>query len=80
MDKIPRIPLLEHDSAEAAGLLALGAALAKPVVCLAHVTNTMATREEDFEKGGDAGLEDSLSVCGAALEAALAFAGERARP
>ncbi|HZL97543.1 MAG TPA: nucleoside phosphorylase [Terriglobales bacterium] len=56
---------------EAAALFALGKALNKPVVCLAHVTNTMATREEDFEKGGDAGLADSLSVCVAALEAAL---------
>jgi len=56
---------------EAAALLTLGKVLNKPVVCLAHVTNTMATREEDFEKGGDAGLADSLSVCAAALEAAL---------
>lgn len=56
---------------EAAALLTLGAVCRKPVVCLAHVTNTMATREEDFEKGGDAGLADSLSVCVAVLEAAL---------
>ena len=56
---------------EAAALLTLGKVLYKPVVCLAHITNTMATREEDFEKGGDAGLADSLSVCAAALEAAL---------
>lgn len=56
---------------EAAALLTLGKVLNKPVVCLAHITNTMATREEDFEKGGDAGLADSLSVCAAALEAAL---------
>jgi uridine phosphorylase len=56
---------------EAAALLSLGKVLNKPVVCLAHVTNTMATREEDFEKGGDAGVADSLSVCAAALEAAL---------
>jgi uridine phosphorylase len=56
---------------EAAALLTLGKVLGKPVVCLAHVTNTMATREEDFGKGGDAGLADSLSVCAAALEAAL---------
>jgi hypothetical protein len=62
---------------EAAALLSLGKALGKPVVCLAHVTNTMATRTEDFEKGGDAGLADSLSVCAAALEAAVAYAGER---
>jgi uridine phosphorylase len=60
---------------EAAALLTLGNVLGKPVVCLAHVTNTMATREEDFEKGGDAGLSDSLSVCAAALEAALDHAG-----
>ena len=56
---------------EAAALLTLGKVLKKTVVCLAHVTNTMATREEDFEKGGDPGLADSLSVCVAALEAAL---------
>jgi len=42
---------------EAAALLAMGAAIGKSVVCLAHVTNAMATRGEDFEKGGDAGLE-----------------------
>ena len=59
---------------EAAALLTMGKALNKPVVCLAHVTNTMATRKEDFEKGGDAGLADSLSVCTAALEIALEHA------
>ena len=60
---------------EAAALLTLGKALDKSVVCIAHVTNSMATREEDFEKGGDAGLTNSLSVCVAALEAALEHAG-----
>lgn len=65
---------------EAAALLALGKALDKPVVCLANVTNTMATRDEDFEKGGDAGLADSLSVCAAALEAAVDHAGRRTAP
>jgi hypothetical protein len=40
----------------------------------------MATREEDFEKGGDAGLADSLSVCVAALEAALEHAGRKINP
>ncbi|MBI5420202.1 MAG: nucleoside phosphorylase [Deltaproteobacteria bacterium] len=59
---------------EAAALIALGAALGKPVVCLAHVTNAMATRGEDFEKGGDAGLEESLTVCALALSAALEHA------
>jgi uridine phosphorylase len=62
---------------EAAALLSLGQALGKPVVCLAHVTNTMATRTEDFEKGGDTGLADSLSVCATALEAALEHAGRK---
>lgn len=67
---------------EAAALLALGTVVGRPVVCLAHVTNTMATREEDFEKGGDAGLEESVAVCALALSAALehgdalAFRGE----
>ena len=61
---------------EAAALLALGAAIGKPVVCLAHVTNAMATRGEDFEKGGDAGLEESLTVCALALEAAVAHAAK----
>ena len=61
---------------EAAALLALGTALGKPVVCLVHVTNAMATRGDDFEKGGDAGIESSLSVCTAALEAAIEHAAE----
>lgn len=56
---------------EAAALLAMGTALGKPVACLAHVTNTMATRAEDFEKGGTIGLEEALKVCEAALEAAV---------
>ena len=47
---------------EAAALLSLGKALGKPVVCLAHVTNTMATRTEDFEKGGDAASSESASA------------------
>ncbi|GAB4364607.1 MAG: hypothetical protein Kow00128_06430 [Deltaproteobacteria bacterium] len=59
---------------EAAALLALGTALDKPIVCFAHVTNAMATRGDDFEKGGDPGLETALSVCAHALEAALAHA------
>jgi uridine phosphorylase len=60
---------------EAAALLTLGKALDKPIVCLAHVTNTMATRTEDFEKGGETGLEEALKVCELALDAALEQAG-----
>jgi hypothetical protein len=62
---------------EAAALLTLGKVLEKPVVCLAHVTNTMATREEDFEKGGDAGLAVSLSLCATALDTALEHPGKK---
>jgi uridine phosphorylase len=65
---------------EAAALLALGAAIGKPVVCLAHITNAMATRGEDFEKGGDAGLEESLAVCALAIEAAVVHAVEKKEP
>ena len=56
---------------EAAALLAMARALRKPVVCLAHVTNSMATRQEDFEKGGHDGLDEALEVCASALAAAL---------
>jgi uridine phosphorylase len=64
---------------EAAALLALGTAVGKPIVCLAHITNAMATRDEDFEKGGDAGLEESLAVCAQALAAALERPGKENR-
>jgi len=59
---------------EAAALLALGRALRRPVTCLAHVTNAMATRREDFEKGGHDGQEEALDVCARALAAAVAHA------
>lgn len=63
---------------EAAALLAMGTALKKPVVCLAHITNSMATREDDFEKGGDSGTHQALAFCAAALAATLKHAeGER---
>jgi uridine phosphorylase len=62
---------------EAAALLAMGQALGKHVTCLAHVTNAMATRPDDFEKGGHDGQEEALDVCRRALVAALAHA---ARP
>jgi uridine phosphorylase len=56
---------------EAAALLAMGAALGKPVLCLAHITNSMATREDDFEKGGDEGTQQALDFCAHALAAIL---------
>ena len=56
---------------EAAALLAMGRALRRPVACLAHVTNTMATRPDDFEKGGHGGQEEALDLCAAAVRAAV---------
>jgi uridine phosphorylase len=40
---------------EAAGLYAYAAARGRTVVCLAHITNAMATAGDDFEKGADNG-------------------------
>jgi uridine phosphorylase len=68
---------------EAAALLAMGRALGRPVACVAHVTNTMATRPGDFEKGGHDGQEEALELCARAVEAAVACArgsAERAKP
>jgi hypothetical protein len=56
---------------EAAALLAMAEALGKSVVCLAHITNAMATRADDFEKGGNDGTEAALKVCAIALATAL---------
>jgi uridine phosphorylase len=54
---------------EAAGLYAYAAARSAAVVCFAHVTNTMATDGDDFEKGVDAGVHDALAVAAAAARA-----------
>jgi uridine phosphorylase len=47
---------------EAAALYAYAAARHRDVVCVAHVTNTMATRGDDFEKGEDDGTHRILAV------------------
>jgi uridine phosphorylase len=47
---------------EAAALYAYATARRRRVVCLAHVTNTMATAGDDFEKGADNGVHDALAV------------------
>jgi uridine phosphorylase len=47
---------------EAAALYAYAAATGAPVVCLAHITNTMATTGDDFEKGEDNGAHDAMAV------------------
>jgi uridine phosphorylase len=47
---------------EAAALYAFARATNKYVLCLAHVTNTMAVAEQDFEKGEAEGTVDALRV------------------
>ncbi|MEJ0068276.1 MAG: nucleoside phosphorylase [Pseudomonadota bacterium] len=47
---------------EAAALYAFAAARAKPVLCLAHVTNQLGQVERDFEKGEHNGAEAALRV------------------
>jgi uridine phosphorylase len=50
---------------EAAALYAFAAARSARVLCLAHVTNTMAQGGDDFEKGEADGTADALEVLGA---------------
>jgi len=47
---------------EAAALYAYATARGRDVVCIAHVTNTMATHGDDFEKGDDNGTHRILAV------------------
>ncbi|AEA26509.1 phosphorylase family protein [Pseudonocardia dioxanivorans] len=54
---------------EAAALYAYAEASGRAVVCLAHVTNTMATAGDDFEKGQDNGVHDALAVVRAVVAA-----------
>jgi uridine phosphorylase len=53
---------------EAAALYTFARVANKEVLCLAHVTNTMAQTEQDFEKGEGEGTADALRV----LEAIIA--------
>ena len=54
---------------EAAALYAYATARGQDVVCLAHVTNTMAVAGDDFEKGNDNGATASLTVAAAVARA-----------
>ena len=54
---------------EAAGLYAFGRARAKPVICVAHVTNQLGCVEGDFEKGDHNGAEASLALVRTVSEA-----------
>jgi uridine phosphorylase len=47
---------------EAAALYAFAQHHDVPVICFAHLTNTMAQQEEDFEKGPKAGSIASLHL------------------
>ena len=47
---------------EAAALYAFAAACARPVICLAHVSNLLGCREGDFEKGENNGAGSSLDL------------------
>jgi len=47
---------------EAAALYAFAQAANKEVVCLAHITNTMAQSENDFEKGAENGSLTSIDL------------------
>jgi hypothetical protein len=48
------------------GPYAFAAARQRQVVRLAHITNTLATEGDDFEKGVDNGVHDALAVARAA--------------
>ncbi len=52
---------------EAAGLYAFATARQRPIVCFAHMTNTMAVTEGDFDKGPADGVEQALTVVAAAI-------------
>jgi uridine phosphorylase len=49
---------------EAAALYAFASATGCKILCLAHVTNTMARSGADFEKGEDDGAVDAMAVLG----------------
>jgi uridine phosphorylase len=54
---------------EAAALYAFAASAKARVLCLAHVTNTMAQAGDDFEKGEADGTRDALAVLGKIVSA-----------
>ena len=47
---------------EAAALYAFAQARRKDIICIAHVTNSMAQSKGDFEKGAEGGSVDSLTL------------------
>ena len=55
---------------EAAALYAFARARSAPVLCVAHVTNTMGLAERDFEKGEADGTADALKLLETIVRAA----------
>lgn len=53
---------------EASALYAFARALEKKVICFAHLTNTMAQSEGDFEKGEEFGSLDTVNLISEVLE------------
>ncbi len=49
---------------EAAALYALAESRGRDIVCVAHITNTMATTGDDFEKGDANGVHAALALTG----------------
>jgi purine-nucleoside phosphorylase len=47
---------------EASALYAFAKAKNKEVICFAHMTNTMAQKEGDFEKGEDYGSPERIQL------------------
>lgn len=47
---------------EASALYALSAIKNYPIICFAHLTNSMAQKEGDFEKGEEFGSLDTLNL------------------
>ncbi len=64
---------------EAAALYAFATARFCPVLCFAHVTNTMAVDGDDFEKGEADGSIDALTVVAAAAKGWRALMRKKAR-
>lgn len=58
---------------EASALYAFAAAKKQPVICFAHVTNSMAVSDGDFEKGPAEGAEHALNLVSAVASAWPAF-------
>ena len=61
---------------EAAALYAYAQSCRQPVVCIAHVTNTMAVAGDDFDKGVDDGTARILALVDAVVAAFERYAGD----